>query len=202
MFIGEWNKSVIITYIGTIFAVIGIFMVFEGKVSEAYGALIIAGVCDMLDGTIARKCKRNESQKLFGIQIDSLADVIGFVVFPVILACGSGLNRWYHIPVMCLFCICGIARLAYFNMNCGGEEGPCKYYHGLPVTFTAIILPLVYPLHLVMKEAVFGIMYTLLFIVIAFFNILNIKVIKPKGAACGILCFLALIMVIVYWCIL
>lgn len=78
MIIGKWNKSVILTYIGLIFSVLGIFICStkENSINIAMCCLIISGICDLFDGFIARKCKRTEEEKKFGVQLDSLVDVI------------------------------------------------------------------------------------------------------------------------------
>ena len=77
LFIGCFNKSVILTYIGVVFALTGIFTLVEFQENELIErmnfvmfCLIISGLCDLFDGFIARKCKRNEIQKAFGIQIE------------------------------------------------------------------------------------------------------------------------------------
>lgn len=198
MFIGEWNKSVILTYIGMSFAVAGIYMAFSGNVSEAYAALIVAGVCDLFDGAVARKCKRNEKQKLFGIQLDSLVDVMSFLALPVAICISIGMNRWYHILIMAAFCICGIARLAYFNVSSEGGDEPISHYRGLPVTYTALIMPVAYLLAGVIPDNLFRIGYSVLMVIVAFLNILDIKVVKPRGIAYIAFGLLAVVMLVVY----
>ena len=83
MLIGCYNPSVILTYIGICVSIMGILNAHDLKF--AFICLMIAGVCDMFDGPIARKCKRDDLGKAFGIQIDTLADVTNFVVFPMVL---------------------------------------------------------------------------------------------------------------------
>ena len=86
MFIGKWNKSVILTYIGLAFGILGIALTLLGvKTKYALMCLMVAGVCDMFDGTVARRCKRTKEEKEFGIQLDSLVDTGCFVMFPIII---------------------------------------------------------------------------------------------------------------------
>ena len=88
--IGYYNYSVILTYFGLCCAVFGMTMALRGDVRLALLCLMVCGICDMFDGTIARKCKRSEDAKSFGIQIDSLCDLVCFGVFPAILGyCGT-----------------------------------------------------------------------------------------------------------------
>uniref|UniRef100_UPI0040566AE3 CDP-alcohol phosphatidyltransferase family protein n=1 Tax=Acetatifactor sp. TaxID=1872090 RepID=UPI0040566AE3 len=202
MLIGEWNKSVILTYIGMAFAVIGIYLAFSGSVLPAYACLIVAGVCDLFDGAAARKCKRNEAQKQFGIQLDSLVDVVSFLALPVAICISLGMNQWYHILVLVVFCICGIARLAFFNVSSNEENGagevPVKYYRGLPVTYTALILPCAYLLKYLMPQNVFVAVYTVAVGMIAILNILDIKVVKPRGLAYVFFAVLAIVMLVLF----
>ena len=92
MFIVKFNKSVIITYLGVIFGVIAMYFSFSkmafSEISYLRYSLIflvLAGVCDMFDGKVARMCKRTEQEKLFGIQLDSLADTVCFICLPVVI---------------------------------------------------------------------------------------------------------------------
>jgi len=94
--------------------------------------LVFALFFDMLDGRVARLTK---TQSAFGLQIDSLADVISFGVAPAILV-----YQWS----LYLFCGAGAVRLARFNVLSMGEHGaptkPGKYIVGLPVPGAAGIL--------------------------------------------------------------
>ncbi len=198
MFIGEWNKSVILTYVGMAFAVLGMYMTFGEKVSQAYACLIVAGVCDLFDGAVARKCQRNERQKLFGVQLDSLVDVMSFLALPVVICFRIGMNQWYHVMILVLFCICGIARLAFFNVISEDGSVPVKYYRGLPVTYTALIFPIAYLLSTVVPAGIFNIIYSIVVLVVAVFNILDIKVVKPRGAAYVGFALLAIVMLVVF----
>ena len=71
--IGKWNKSVILTYIGLSLSILGIALIaLKVELKYAMICFIFAGVCDMFDGTIARRCKRTKEEKAFGIELDSL----------------------------------------------------------------------------------------------------------------------------------
>ena len=63
MFIGVYNLSVLLTYLGVCFAVFGMYLAITGNIPAAVMCLILAGVCDMFDGYVARKCKRTEDEK-------------------------------------------------------------------------------------------------------------------------------------------
>ena len=82
--IGFYNYTVVLTYIGLASSVLGIFTAFDGKPSMAVICLIISGICDMFDGKIARTMDRTQMEKRFGIQIDSLCDLVSFGILPAL----------------------------------------------------------------------------------------------------------------------
>lgn len=200
MIIGKWNKSVILTYIGLLISIFGIYTCFcnENGINIAMSCLITAGICDLFDGVIARKCKRNNEEKNFGIQLDSLVDAINFIAFPIIIFLKMELNLWYNIIAFGIFSICGIARLAYFNITIENNDTPIKYYKGLPVTYSAMIFPISYLLKNIMILDTFKKTYTLIILIVSILNILNIKIAKPKGIAYILFSILAIVMLILY----
>ena len=201
MFIGKWNKSVILTYIGLTVSILGIFICFNNNdksVSFAMSCLIIAGICDLFDGTIARKCKRTEEEKNFGIELDSLVDVIDFIALPIAIFLQLQMNTWYHYIILVVFAVCGIARLAHFNIMVEDNNKPVKYYTGLPVTYTALIFPIFYLLKYIIPLNIFNIVYTILIALVAMLNIINLKIKKPKGIAYLFFPLLAIIVLVLY----
>ena len=81
---GYYDYTVILTYIGIFIGFTGIVFIMEGKYREASICLMISGMCDMFDGTVASTKQRNRREKRFGIQIDSLSDLICFGVLPAL----------------------------------------------------------------------------------------------------------------------
>jgi CDP-diacylglycerol--serine O-phosphatidyltransferase len=118
--------------------------------------LIFALFFDMLDGRVARLTK---TQSSFGLQIDSLADVISFGVAPALLVYKWSLYQrpTLGVVVAFLFAGAGAVRLARFNVLSMGESGkptkPGKYIVGLPVPGAAgILISLVVANHAVAGE--------------------------------------------------
>ena len=105
--------------------------------------IVFAMFFDTLDGRVARATK---TQSAFGLQIDSLADVVSFGVAPSILVYEWTLSRLgtTGLVVSFLFTACGAVRLARFNVLSMGEAGkpqkPGKYIVGLPIPGAAGIL--------------------------------------------------------------
>lgn len=190
MFIGKYNKSVIVTYLGVLSTMVGIYLILGYAVPKMTGAIIclmISGICDMFDGKVARMCKnRTEEDKEYGIQIDSLTDMISFIAFPIVTLYGVSiyfdiaLNPIVTILALTLFTVAGISRLAFFNLGAHSEDGPVKYYSGLPVTTTAMILPAIYLLRYAIPKDIFVSIYLGAFVLIAFLFVYNFKIKKPK----------------------
>ncbi len=137
--IGYYNPSVILTYIGLASSVCAIAKAAQGDIRTALLLLMASGVCDMFDGTIARMVKRNENEKQFGIQIDSLCDMICFGACPAAIAFFAAEADGIRIALMCLYVLCGVIRLAFFNVM--ALDSPVEIYRGLPITSGAAIFP-------------------------------------------------------------
>jgi len=190
MFIGKYNKAVSITFLGVLSSMIGIYAILgfaEPRIEIAMICLIAAGICDMFDGKIARKLKnRTNEDEEYGIQLDSLADTICFIVFPIVTL--YGMSKYFSVDlhpiltvvVVALFAVAGITRLSYFNLVAFSATGPVKHYTGLPVTMTSCIFPLTYLLRYVLSPNVFVGVYLAWFALIALLFVLNFKLPKPK----------------------
>ena len=83
--LGFYNYTVILTYLGMLTGFYGITCLITGNRKGALVCLMIAGVCDMFDGKIASTMTRTKKEKRFGIQIDSLSDLICFGVLPALI---------------------------------------------------------------------------------------------------------------------
>ena len=90
--IGFFDYTTVLTYASLVSAVLGIVFSFSGDGHPFIGSffLLICGLCDAFDGKVARtKKNRTEREKNFGIQIDSLCDVIAFGVLPGCICVGN-----------------------------------------------------------------------------------------------------------------
>lgn len=190
LFIGKYNKSVILTYVGIAVAFWGISLAAEGRLALAMICLILAGICDLFDGVIARRCKRDGEAREFGVQIDSLADVINFLALPGVLGLylmrGIGAFRY---PILFGYILCGVIRLAWFNTS-AAAGGSVSHYDGLPVTYSALIFPIVWVLLNFGDGTVdalpTAVIWSAAYAVTALLFILNVKVAKPRGIWYGV----------------
>ena len=198
MFIGKYNKSVIVTYIGVVASVIGCYLAIV-KESPRYAVLclIIAGLCDLFDGVFARMCVRQEDEKAFGVQIDSLADMTSFVFLPVSIFYSLGLDKWYHIVIIAAYTLAVIIRLGFFNINVNGNsDEPVNHYRGVPVTYASLALPLVWSLSVFIGVDLFKIIYAVTMVLLSVLFILDIKVPKPKGIFYVLFPLIALVLIL------
>lgn len=196
MFIGEYNKAVVLTYLGVVFGILSFFFAFSGNFTYAMVCLLTAGVCDAFDGKVARSCERTEDGKRFGIEIDSLADTINFVVLPIVIFFNMGMTSWYHIIIYTMYALAGIIRLAYFNVLAFKENDfkPVNYYTGLPVTTVSFFFPLVYAFSKLLPIEIMNWIFTGMTLLIAFLFVFNFKIKKPKGKTLYIFLGIAIIM--------
>ena len=179
--LGYWNKSVYITYLGAFVATLGfLLMIKEGNADYAFAGMIIAAVCDMFDGKVARHMKRSEEEKDFGVQIDSLADIVCFIAIPALTLFFMGMHEYYQIVLLALYVVCGIVRLAYFNVAMSDKNKAISFYQGLPVPLSVPIFGIVW---LLLKIVDFDatIVYTILLPIVGLLHISKIRIKKYTG---------------------
>jgi len=109
-------------------------------------ALVCAGICDLLDGHVARRMsahgKRSDAQSQFGQTLDSLVDVINFGMAPMVFIYALQPSPSVSFYLCAGFYVaCAVLRLAYFTVHGLLEDSRGKYYSGLPVTYAALLLP-------------------------------------------------------------
>lgn len=123
-----------VTLCGMFFGFYAIISALHGDFIKSAWAIVIAGVFDALDGWVARL---TSSTTKFGIELDSLSDVIAFGVAPAALLYKWALHPFGRIgwAVAFLFVACGAMRLARFNIQMGGAER--KSFTGMPIPAAA-----------------------------------------------------------------
>ncbi len=160
--IGVYDYTVIATYLSLLLGLGGIYAAAQAKPLSAMLCLMLSGLLDAFDGRIARtKKNRTETEKRFGIQIDSLNDLVCFGVLPAAIGWSTGCGGLWFLATMSFFVLCALIRLAYFNvMEEERQEQTDALRHcylGVPVTASAFVMPLFYllALYLELDHAVF-----------------------------------------------
>lgn len=145
--LGVYNYTVILTYAGMLTGFTGTLFAVRGDLRQALFCLMIAGVCDMFDGAVASTMERTEKEKRFGVQIDSLSDLVCFGVLPALIVCTVAQRSTFSAASGGLYLLCALIRLAWFNVDEEErqrlETGSRQVYYGLPVTTAALLLPAV-----------------------------------------------------------
>ena len=123
--LGNLNIPNTITTIGLIFGIAACYYLVDGNLRAAMVCLFCAGVCDLVDGWFATKLNQ---QSRFGQAIDSLVDFFICVIMPVWIVHAFMGDNWPLRIGLVFYCVCGLWRLAYYNIN----EAD-KSFTGLPV---------------------------------------------------------------------
>ena len=104
--IGFYNYTVILTYMSLISALTGMTFAHAEMFGPAVFCLALSGFFDMFDGKVARRKKdRTDDEKLFGIQLDSLCDVVAFGAFPAFLCYCMGVQGRLGFLAVMFYCI-------------------------------------------------------------------------------------------------
>ena len=144
--LGVYNYTVILTYFGMLVSFVGLSFTINGDFKSALICLMISGVCDMFDGKIASTMVRTRQEKCFGIQIDSLSDLVCFGVLPAVFVCQAASENKWSFAISGVYLLCTLIRLAWFNVDeeerQATSQQPRTVYLGLAVTTAALLLPL------------------------------------------------------------
>ena len=101
-----------------------------------FGALFF----DIFDGYWARRSRR---QFVLGADLDSLSDIVSFGVAPAVLGFTLGMRGGWDMLILTIFVVCGISRLARFNVTASelsGGTGKVKYFEGTPIPTSILIV--------------------------------------------------------------
>ncbi|MBO7124058.1 MAG: CDP-alcohol phosphatidyltransferase family protein [Treponema sp.] len=205
--IGFYDYTVVLTYLSMISATTGVILCLNDIGHPFLGMLFLmfCGLCDAFDGKVARtKKNRTERMEKFGVQIDSLSDLVAFGILPACI--GIAMLRssidFYNFPdiiflhladkstiikifltvIAVLYSLAAMIRLAYFNVledeRKKTEDGANKIFVGLPVTSSALIFPTILLIH-IFSSADLTILYFIFLAIVGFLFVSEIQVKKP-----------------------
>lgn len=190
--IGFYDYTVVLTYISLASSIFGMTQAIQGRFKIAVFCLALSGLCDMFDGKIARTKKdRTEDEKSFGIQIDSLCDVVCFGAFPAMICYLLGVRGVLGEIVIIFYCITSVVRLAFFNVMeekhaLVTPEGE-KFYRGLPITAMAIVLPLTFMLQFFIPNWAFRMVLHFALLIVGTLFVVDFKLKKPSNKLLAVL---------------
>ena len=108
----------------------------------AFALLFAALGFDIFDGFWARRSRR---QSILGADMDSLSDIISFGVAPAVLGFTLGMRGVWDMLILVYFVVCGISRLARFNVTAAAlsdSSGKVRYFEGTPIPTSILIVTL------------------------------------------------------------
>lgn len=196
-FIGFYRDCDLLTMTGTCMALLGCVFAINGNRLLPIFLLIISGICDGFDGKLARRHKSTQEQSVYGVQLDSLSDLISFGVFPLVLTVSVLPKNCYYAWIAIIFySLCGMIRLAYFNTLDICKKSEKGYFIGAPITTISIIYPVVYLICFFLKFIYFDIISTIFFTLtgLSFIYRMKIKKLDDKGKT--ILAILGIVIII------
>ncbi len=180
-FIGFHSLANCVTLAGLLFSITACFLSANGNIKLAIFLLFLAGVCDMFDGRLARmKKNRTDDEKFYGIQIDSLCDVVSFGVTPCFIAFSFGFNGIIDVIIYGLFIICGATRLAYFNTLARKSDKAVKSFRGIPIPVSTFVLTVLFVLTTFLSPNISVWFFRIFMFLLAIGYVLNIKIPKPS----------------------
>ncbi len=206
--IGFYDYTVFLTYLSMLSATCGIILCLNDIGHPFVGMLFLmfCGLCDAFDGKVARtKKNRTEQMKKFGIQIDSLSDLVAFGVLPACIGIAmlrssieflnfpdfklfqiaekSAVIKVVLTVIAVFYALAAMIRLAFFNVledERQQKEGGCnKTYLGLPVTTSALIFPTILLIH-IFCNANLTLLYFLFLIIVGVLFISDVQFKKPS----------------------
>ena len=168
----------------------------NGMYRNAAIAIAIAIVLDSMDGFIARL---TNTASEFGLQLDSLADIISFGVAPSILVLVWGLSA-VDIRLSCAvaftFTICGAMRLARFNI----QSGHRKHFVGLPIPAAGgTIAAIVYFFGAPISSSIYANFMVAVTLILAFLMVSTVRYNSLKGITLGRKSHLAVLVIAIFF---
>jgi CDP-diacylglycerol--serine O-phosphatidyltransferase len=109
----------------------------DGKFINAAWSILISSIFDLLDGRVARL---TNTTSRFGVEFDSLCDLVSFGVAPATLMYFSSMHSYHRLGMAAaaLYGLCGALRLARFNVL--ADVLPKSYFQGLPIPMASMVV--------------------------------------------------------------
>ncbi len=157
----HFNLANLFTFVNITAGLMATYFITQNNFFVAIILAWIGGAFDIFDGKIARKYNLSNE---FGIQLDSFADFLSFVLVPVFLIFQASYTSelsgfWLIIAAVAsiFYVISGLRRLIQFNINSDAGE-VANYFVGVPTPLGAILLWLVYLANTYVGLSAFGVM--------------------------------------------
>ena len=180
-----------------------IISVFQEQFYYAAVAILLASVFDAFDGKVA---KLSRATSKFGMQYDSLADLVSFGIAPALLAFSWALRPYGKFGWLAAFTFvaCGAIRLARYNVM--ASSGETKYFKGVPIPVAAAMIALTILLYQRLVETgwikdivILVMIYVLAFLMVSsirYFSFKELGLAKRKPISSFVFVVLSLIVIV------
>lgn len=193
--IGFYRPCDLLTMTGTTIAIIGIFLSINGYCLYAIFCLIFAGICDAFDGKLASLHKSDKSQKTYGIELDSLSDIVSFGILPIVIAICTTECNFITYLVFIFYILCGLVRLSYYNVLSHTKKENNNHFIGVPITSVAIFFPVIWLASYYIEWIQFN--FTIFFLILGILYIVPIKIEKLDTQEKTVLSLIGIVFIIV-----
>lgn len=176
-FLVDWAN--LVTLMGLASGMLSLYFAFDGKFQAAILALLWAVLFDWFDGPIARRMRgRTEGQKLFGMKMDSLVDVISSATVPgILLVAYADFSLWFY-PGALAIMMAGVLRLAYFDVYGVDKDGTIA---GISMDFTPLAVAGVFLLEGPLSHDAFAGLFYGVVLLMAFLHVAPFRMHKLSG---------------------
>lgn len=175
MFIGIYSLSVLFSYIAVILSFGSCYFALNGNLKITLILYLLVGLIDVLDGKFAGLFKRNDFEKKYGVQIDTVLDVFNYSAVPIVILYFLGFKEIIDIILYVVYIFCVTTRLAYFNTLVDDDN---KVFYGVPSTMIVFGLPVMLIVY-TLTNSIWLFRLLLLFMSLSF--IVNIKIKKSRS---------------------
>jgi CDP-diacylglycerol--serine O-phosphatidyltransferase len=189
-----WDRANAITLGALLLSCAVAILAMRQSYTLAMISLIGAGICDLFDGVVARRLIRTPEQQIFGTRLDSLVDACAFGISPLVLCCGLGLSTLPDCFLLAFFVCCVVWRLAFFDTVGMEQEGDQRFYIGLPTTYVALVIPLVFITALIDAELMRNLLRVAV-LGLAGAMVSSLRIPKPRAKGYAFLLILAIVVV-------
>lgn len=181
MILGQYNIPTGISILGLFLSFSSIILSFKSHFEIAIVCFMYSGLCDYFDGYIARRLDLTAKDKEFGTQIDTLVDVVSFGVTPILFFLNDGLTELTDLLLFFIYLSATVIRLAHFSTHGMQTSNKVKYFSGVPVTYAALIFPVVYIFKDVLQESIFISFIRITVCLMSLFFVIKTPIPKPSG---------------------
>lgn len=137
--LSELSYADYITCLAIVLVVSAFWLSWNDQLYLAVGLTFVSMFLDYLDGSVARKYGGSP----YGKVLDSLYDILGWVLFPALLINIETGWAWWSLIITTAFCLFAALRLSRFTVA-GYVENKTRLYTGMPVSYSRYALLLVF----------------------------------------------------------